>query len=451
MNQRNYKKKYSKYYAAIKYLEGLNNFAGTYQKTNLRAHPNPEMYIERMQDFLDLIGNPEEDFKYIHITGTAGKGSVSSMIHETLVNHGKKSGLFTSPFVVSTIEKIRVGKKYIDPNIFANITEFLKPYIKTMASSGRHGAPSYFEIIFAIALTYFKQQNCEYAVLEVGLGGRYDATNIIKKPLISAITNIGLDHTQILGNTTKKIAYDKSGIIKNGSTFFTTENNPELVSIFKKECKNIGAKFIECKGYTKKLDYEQKNKLLAGSICKHIGLIKNIEDVSTATHLPARFEIVQNKPLIIIDGAHNVSKIKSTVYNLKKYRSEKSKYKKLHLIIAISRDKDWKTMLKAILPNVDTVYATRFSYTGRSCVDPVEILNFSKKYLPAKSLKPYQDSIQAFEKVKRSSSTNDAILVTGSFYLAGEIRALYCPEEQILEQRNSKINAQFVQQKKSNP
>lgn len=424
---------YKRYYTAIHYLENLNNMAGSYQKTNLTAHPHPEMYLERMQDFLDLIGNPEKDFKYIHITGTAGKGSVSSMIHATLTTQGKNSGLFTSPFVTSTIEKIQVGKKYIDPLVFSDIVETLKPHIDSAVLFGRHGLPSYFEIMFAIALIYFKREQCEYVVLEVGLGGRYDATNIIKQPLITTITNIGLDHTQILGSTTKMIAQDKAGIIKKNSHFMTTESDPALLAIFKKECSEVGARYqpLNVNG----LDFMERNCLLAGMICFHLSVIKNANDISLPEIMPARFELVENKPLVIIDGAHNPSKIAATVLNLNKLS-----YRKLSAVIAISADKDWKTILEQLLPLISSLYVTRFSNVNRGCVNPKELLTFARKHLPrSRQLHLLMDPLQAFNTAKKSLSKNDALLVTGSFYLAGEIRGLYCSEERILKMRRSRL------------
>ena len=429
------KDNFPEYYKSISYLEGLSNISDSYQKTNLQSHPHPEIYLERMQDLLDLIGNPEKDFKYIHITGTAGKGSVSKMVHDALVNNTKKSGLFTSPFVTSTIEKIQVGNKYIDPHRLAQISESLKPKIDHMSRYGRHGIPSYFEIIFAIALLNFKKENCEYVVLEVGLGGRYDATNIIKNPLITAITNIDLDHTQVLGKTKEKIAFDKAGIIKKNSTFFTTENNKKLLSIFKKECILIGATYRPCN--TQDLDYRQKNMLLAKSICEQID-IKINGNIEEYASLPARFEVVERKPFVIIDGAHNLSKIQSVISNLKKI-----KYKRLSIIIAISADKDWKEMLKIILPRVDHLFVTRFSVPGRKCVNPRNLLDFSKKIIPEKAIYLYTDPIEAFNEARKKLDTDDALLITGSFYLAGDIRGIYCPEKQILKQRSSKIRLQI--------
>ncbi len=425
------KNKFAGYYRAVRYLESLGNIAGGYQKTALKSHPQPEMYLERMQDFLDLLGNPERGFKYIHITGTAGKGSVANIVHNQLVKARKRVGLFTSPFTVSTIEKIQVGDKYIDPLVFADITEVIKPTIDEMIRSSRHGSPSYFEMMLAIALLYFKKEKCEYVVLEVGLGGRYDATNIIKDPLVTVITNISLDHTQILGSRTSDIAFDKAGIIKKGSQFFTTESDGRILKIFETACLNVGAEFhsIPVAG----LDYDARNRILAGHICECLGIVRSAREISKSPSLPARFEIMEKQPLVIIDGAHNPSKLESTIDNLSKL-----KYNKLLLVIAISADKDWKMMLRMIAPLADRIYITRFNISGRQSVDPDLLLKKTEKFATSScSLYLYSDPVQAFHEARKATSSDGALLVVGSFYLAGEIRSLYCPESKILRKRNS--------------
>ena len=154
---------------------------------------DPSIYIKRMRWFLDLLGNPEKDFKYIHITGTAGKGSVSTMLQDRMVRSGKRTGLFTSPFVTTSIEKIQVDELYIDPVEFADIVDGMKPMIDRAFAECPYGGPSYFERFLAIALVYFRKQKCEWVVLEVGCGGRHDATNVIPAPVVSAITNIDYD------------------------------------------------------------------------------------------------------------------------------------------------------------------------------------------------------------------------------------------------------------------
>lgn len=430
MKQSIHSQKYDKYYAAVRYLETLGNIAGGYQKTNLKSHPQPEMFLERMQDLLDLLGNPEKRFEYVHITGTAGKGSVASLVHMELVKAGKKAGIFTSPFTVSTIEKIQVGSEYIDPLVFADLTEKLKPHIDEAILHGRHGAPSYFEMMFAIALLYFKKEKCDYVVLEVGLGGRYDATNIISKPTITAITNIGLDHTHILGTRRSDIAKDKAGIIKKGSTFFTSEEDLKILRIFESQCEEVGAEYHSLK--VKGLDYDSRNHLLAGSICVSLGIIQYTTDMKEGIKLPARFETVKKRPFVIIDGAHNPSKIGSTVYNLSQL-----KYRNLVLVIAVSADKDWESMVKIIVPNAHQIYVTRFSVPGRQAVDPKLLFQVAKKYADGCSIHLFSDPVQAYKNALKELAPTDLLLVTGSFYLAGDIRSLYCSEEKILENRNS--------------
>ncbi len=432
MKQSIHSQKYAKYYAAVSYLETLGNIAHGYQQTNLKSHPRPRMFLERMQDFLDLLGNPEKGFKYVHITGTAGKGSVASLVQAQLVKAGKKTGIFTSPFTVSTIEKIQVGSKYIDPLVFANLTDKLKPYIDEEILHGRHGEPSYFEMMFAIALLYFKKEKCEYVVLEVGLGGRYDATNIVKNPLITAITNIGLDHTHILGTRRIDIANDKAGIIKKGSTFFTSEEDPKILQIFESQCEEVAAEYHPLK--VKGLDYDSRNRLLAGSICVNLEIIQHVTHMKENITLPARFETVKKRPLVIIDGAHNPSKIESTVYNLGQLQ-----YRNLILVIAVSADKDWKSMMKIIIPRVHRIYVTRFSVPGRQAVDPKLLFQEAKKYADGRSIHLFSDPFQAYKNALKDLAPRDLLLVTGSFYLAGDIRKIYCGEEQILRNRNSHL------------
>lgn len=378
---------FSRYYAAVRYLEGLSNIAG---RDYMQDRKDPSMYVCRMHWFLDLLGNPERGFKYIHITGTAGKGTVAAMIQKNLPN----AGLFTSPFVTTSIEKIQVGDLYVDPHEFVDIVENMKPAIDRAFRECPWGGPSYFERFLAIALVYFQKQQCEWVVLEVGCGGRYDATNIIKNPLITAITNIDYDHTHILGKTLTKIARDKAGIIKKGSRFYTTERRPRLVKIMEEICREQGAEFYHVNGGNREL-------------------VEAMGFEARDVKLPARFEIMQKRPLVIIDGAHNRAKIRYTVEQLKKLT-----FSKLHLVVALAANKD-----RRILDEIpaDAVYPTRFSAADRQCMN----------------LGGYTDPYQALDAALAAAGPNDAVLVTGSFYLAGELRQRWIGEEQILIHRSA--------------
>jgi len=421
---------FDRFHKSVAYIDSLANLPlfAEYMKPGKQSHP--EIYLKRMRYFLGLLGNPERGLKFVHITGTSGKGTVATMAHNSLVVSGKKVGLFTSPFVVCLIEKIQVGRQFISPEEFADLVEKIKPAIDFAYRSGKYGRPSHFEINFAVALLYFKQKKCEWAVLEVGCGGRYDATNIIPAPVLSAITCIDYDHTEILGKTLKKIAYDKAGIIKRGSKFFTTETRPELLSMFEKICQEKQANF-------RKIDpgvAGDSNRALAEALGKALGLSeKSIEKGISETRLAARFEKVSSKPVIILDGAHNRSKISHTNLQLKKER-----YKKLFLVMALAENKDSQEIFKQIVPIADEVFFTRFASKDRKPAPPLRLFKDAGPYLK-KGVRTgiFLDSHDAFAEARLRAGKDDCILVTGSFYLAGELRKLWYPEEKILKNRRS--------------
>lgn len=418
---------FKKYFETVNYLEGLASLP--LQKDYAKDFSDPSIYLKRTQYFLDLIGNPEKGFKYIHITGTAGKGTVSTMVQEILTASGKKAGLFTSPYVTTSIEKIRVGRQYISPDDFVSTVNYLKPFIDKMHMSSL-GRPSYFEIFLAIAFLYFKKMRCDWVVLEVGLGGRYDATNIIKNPVVTAITNIDYDHQNILGRTLEKIANDKAGIIKKGSTFWTAEERPRLRRKFRSICTKVGAVFnalpVQPSG--------DRNANLAAEICRSIGISDNFIDIGIRqTRLPARFEVVQKNPLVVIDGAHNRSKIRNTIS-----RTRNLKFNKLFVVLAISEDKDKEDILREIVPYSDQILFTKFINPYRKSADPKELLKLSKKYLKSGVMpRVFLDPVMALNELLKLGNKKDLILVTGSFFLAHDLRSLWYSEERVLKTRQS--------------
>ncbi len=454
---------FASYHVTVAYLETLiKPFGGS---------KDPGMYLKRMQDFLDLVGNPEKGLKVVHVTGTAGKGSVAGLIQSMLVKNtqGKATkgaarniGLFTSPNVTTNIEKIQVNELYISPADFVAIVEFLKPAIEK-SKSLPFGQPSYFEIIFAIALEYFKRQKSEWVVLEVGLGGRYDATNIVQNPAVTVITNIGYDHMNILGKTLSKIAWDKAGIIKRGSVFFTAEPRPQLRKLFKKICSEVGAKYNTVQVPKEKLP--ESNHLLASTVARHLGVDDiSIQKAIAEFKLPARFELIQKSditngrsPTIIIDGAHNESKIANTVAKTKKIIEENAAQNiqtNVITVVAFSQDKDVRPMLEDLFTVSRHFYITRYDSSLRNAQDPADILAVFNKMCAEEKFKNLNikaevvmDPLEAFEKARVATmntgktSSNPAlekiVLVTGSFYLAGTIRAVFHPEAEILKNRSA--------------
>src|SRR3989344_812254 len=470
---------FERYYQAVRFLEGLGNISP--QKNYMTSHAHPEMYLKRMRYLLKLLGNPEKGQKYIHVTGTAGKGTVANMIYQVLLEWGKTHpallgrpsregrspsplqgegwgevscleegvivggvGLFTSPFSTTTIEKISVNGTYISPDEFAGLVDGIKPALDIMAQKCPYGIASYFEICTALALQYFNVMKCAWVVLEVGCGGRYDSTNVIPAPVVAVITNIGLDHTKILGSTVSKIAYEKAGIIKKGCCVYTAEQRPRLRKIFQHECDTLGAILfcVETSPACPPLegDVSRKtghrsvsiNKALVQMVTADLGISQKIIDTGIAkAKLPCRFEIIQKNPIVILDGAHNELKLASTIENLKSLS-----YKKLYLIIALSEGKQVDQSLNILCKKANYVICTRFQEGGHNrAVPPQKLAQKVKQW--AQRVHSFLDPFRALEYVLSVVKKDDAVLITGSFYLAGDLRKRWVSEEMILAHRTS--------------
>lgn len=419
---------FQKYYEAVSYLDTLHE-----KKVYMQDPEYPKIYLKRTRYFLEMLGNPDEGLKFIHITGTAGKGTVANLIQRELMNsHKGPVGLFTSPFVTTTIEKIQVNDLYIDPLEFADIVESLKPLIQRAKLESPYGSPSKFEVLLAIGLLYFKKMRCQYVVLEVGAGGRYDATNVIKNPLITIITNIDYDHQKAFGKTLRLIAWEKAGIIKPCSSFWTSERRPFLLEVFKVVCEEVGSRFnqIEAIG----LSDEQANIALVMAVSKELGLTEAARDsIYSKLHLPARFETVQTRPWVILDGAHNIRKMKFTAAKLKN-----AKYRKLVLVIGIAKDKNLNEILKSIVPSADHVIFTSFENDLRISTQPEVLASRGLKYKKPEAgsdVVPRAES--ALDHALLLAGPDDLILVTGSFFLAGQLRQRWYPIKSILRRRQS--------------
>ena len=419
------------YREAVAYVESFSNTSLRYNYGKKKR--DPSFYISRTKYFLSLLGNPEARPKFVHVTGTAGKGSVSTMIHKALVMSGKNTGLFTSPYVTTTVDQIKVGEKYISPSDFVRIVSKLKPHIEK-AKNGPWGGPSAFEILLAIALVYFKERKCEWVVLEVGVGGRYDATNVISNVRAAVITNVDYDHTEILGNTLTKIANDKIGILKNGSTFFTTEQRPHLKRIFKLECKKFG---VGCNFIGRQKSSHDYNRELVCTVCSSLGISTQVARVAIeSVKLPCRFEIVQKNPMVILDGAHNRAKIRSTVEKAKQI-----KYEKAFVLTAVaSTNRDQLAVIKPLtfLLRFEKMIITRSGTINRLTHDPQRVLSSVRKYLrKSDKIVIQEDSGWALDELLEKASSRGLILVTGSFFLSGHLRKRFVSEEWILRNLTS--------------
>jgi len=421
-----------KYHQAVDYLESIINLE---QPDYLKKTNGRSLFLKRFEYFLKILGNPQKGLNYIHVGGTSGKGSVATMIQSILTEAGLKTGLFTSPFLTTSIEKIKVDDLLISPAELADLVEKIKPAIDKAYLTSPYGRPSYFEIFTALAFLYFKQKKCDYVVLEVGLGGRFDATNIIPPPKITVINLISYDHMEILGNTLTKIAKEKAGIIKPKTIFFTTDkNNKKVLAIFKKACRKNQAEFNVIG--EPKIDYrlkllgkhQKRNAALAAAVAEKMGIESSkIKSGLAKTKMPCRVEIIQKKPMVILDGAHNVSKMKTTVEIIKDLT-----YQKLYLIIALTKERNGNQIFQDIVSLADYLYITRFQSLHRKCYPPKDLAKMVKGNRP---MEIYLDPQMALKKALSRAKNNDLILVTGSFYLAGELRENWRSEEKILRER----------------
>jgi dihydrofolate synthase / folylpolyglutamate synthase len=447
-----------KYRAAEELLGSLVNlpdpipFFGKSRQSKKRREKR-KFFISRLRFLLKLIGNPDHGLKFIHITGTSGKTSTTFFTAGILQAAGFKVGVFVSPHVTSITERIHLNDKLISAAELTEIIAYLEPFLSICAAKSPYGCPSFFETMLAVAIVYFKKQKCDYAVLEAGIGGMFDATNVIKNNKASVITNVGLDHTDVLGKTREEIARDKAGIIKRGGKFFTAERDPKIYKIFADICHAKKVPFRRINGDYKiiKNDLSGVNFSYAGKNFK-IGLpgdhqvvnavlafetVKNIvgDDLQAMKKgiakifVPCRLEEVSTCPQIILDGAHNVDKMKTTAEFVRQ-----SKYRKLHLIIGLSKNKDVEGILREIIPLADKIYLTRFLHRDRKG-QYLQKMNLIATRLNRNKPLFFIDPHEAMRVARKNAGKNDLILVTGSFFLAGELRGEWFPEEYILEKR----------------
>ena len=424
-----------KYEEAMKYITEVGNFGSNYG-------------LERTYKLLEHLGNPERDLKLIHIAGTNGKGSTTSMITEILMGEGYKVGMYTSPFIEEFEERIQINRNNITKESLAILMDEIKVAVDKVIEAG-YNHPTEFEIITVLMLLYFKKENIDFGVIEVGLGGTLDSTNVIK-PIIQVITSISFDHTNLLGNTLEKIAREKAGIIKRGIPTVIYPQQEEVLRVIKNKCfemdselyiaNNENLKFKNIVNLDKPyqlLKYNNEIDILLPLLGEHqiINLSvamqaievlnnKNIIDISIANIVKSiknvswkgRLEVLSNNPYVVIDGAHNIQGIKTLSRNIKKY----FKYENLYLILGILADKDVEEMIKIITPMAKKVYSvTPNSIRGElaeSLKDEVSKFN--------KNCKAFDKYEEAYLEALNDASEKDLILASGSLYMIGDMRKI---------------------------
>ena len=425
----------------MNYQEALNYIHGTYKF-------GKKIGLTNIRDLLQRLGNPEKQLKIIHIAGTNGKGSVSSFIHGGLSAAGYRVGLFTSPYLETFRERMQINGMKISEDHLIQSTSKVKKTIEEMVKEGKHH-PSEFEVVTAIALDYFHNRSVDYLVFEVGLGGRFDATNAVDHPILSIITNIGYDHTEYLGDTLDKIAYEKAGIIKEKTPAIVYPQAKEAWETIERVAKNKKAPIIPVdfstlvpeesslkeQSFSVTLGktayasirirllgpyqiYNCITALTALDYLKSQGEItyslENIQEGFYNTTWPGRFEILRDKPLTIIDGAHNPQAAKALRETLGKHLSNTS----ITFVIGMLLDKDVLSFLQEIAP-----LGARFILTKPFGPRAAEPKYLEKKLLPyGKPLYLEPAVAKAIDQAFLVNPEGDAIVIVGSLYMIGEAR-----------------------------
>ncbi len=401
--------------------------------------------LERIRALLENVGNPHERLQAVHIGGTNGKGSVAVMIASVLQRAGYRVGLYTSPHLVSYCERIQINGAPIAEDEFAHLADELMPIADAMADK-----PTQFEFMTALAFLYFARQKIDIAVIEVGLGGRFDATNVIT-PLVSVLTNVALDHTDLLGETLEQIAWEKAGIAKQNVPLVTGERKPNTLEIIARECAAVGAPLICARERARRLDFSWEYqefaiealdpsplisplplrvnlRLLGGYQRENLNVALEALEVLCQTleispealvagleraSWPGRFEVVQREPYIILDGAHNPQAARALREDLRRYR-QRYTIRKSALVFGVLRDKAYPAMAEILFPEFDEIVFVKPD--SPRALDPYALLPWAPGAKICDTLPEGLDGARA---------TGAALIcVTGSLYLVGAVKRL---------------------------
>ncbi|MFA6010694.1 MAG: folylpolyglutamate synthase/dihydrofolate synthase family protein [Desulfobacteraceae bacterium] len=398
--------------------------------------------LSTMERILEKLGNPHKDFISIHVAGTNGKGSVASTLSHILHQSGYKTGLYTSPHLVSFNERIMVDSEEVSNE------DVIESYRAVEAANTGERSATFFEISTAMAFYLFRKRKVEYAVIETGMGGRLDATNIIS-PALSIITNISLEHKSYLGSTLSDIAYEKAGIIKAGAPVITAVDQDKVISVIKKTAQEKSAPL-----YVYRQDFKVRRKKQEGSFTyygikntwqdmqvelkgKHqvdngalaLAACEVLKNVATkisertirmglkATLWPGRLEVVSQNPLTMVDGAHNLM----SIHKLSDYLEESHPDKKITLVTGVLDDKSYSAMFNRILPLCSSVILTQ-AKTERA-IEPEKLFQVAKDLCNDVTI--INDIPKAIRHAESKTAVNDMICISGSLYVVGEAKAFF--------------------------
>lgn len=417
------------YEVAIKKIHSLNKFG-------------MKLGLGRIQKLLSLLSDPQDKLKCIHVAGTNGKGSTCNMLSSILTNAGYKTGLFISPYVIDFRERMQINNEMISKADVVNLVKTIMPVVEKMAIDKEQVTE--FEFITAMAFKYFLDNNCDIVILEVGLGGRYDSTNVIKNPLACVITSVSYDHMDILGDTLEKIAFEKCGIIKNKvDTILYKDQAREVIDTVKKVCAKRDSRLIladdsKIKISNEEIDYTyvkyknlyMKIPLVGVHQVKNVSVVletvynlkdkgfkiydENIINGIENTKFPARIELLNKKPIIILDGSHNPSGVMA----LSKFIKLHIKNKKIIGIVGMLKDKDVNSSLR----NIDKLFSMIITVTinNERTMKSDDLKNIVANYCD--NVYSISNINDALDYAYNQMDDDTAIIIFGSLYLAANAR-----------------------------
>jgi len=406
--------------------------------------------LDRIRAFLSELGDPHLAYPTIHVGGTSGKGSTATMIAAALRAAGRKTGLHTKPHLRSMTERARIDGAAIAPDRFAAVLDAMTPAIER--TTARFGRPTYYETLLALAFLYFAQERVDVAVIEVGLGGRLDGTNVVE-PQVAAITSVGFDHTDVLGDTIEEIALEKAGIAKAGVPLVVAAVPPAASAVIERYAAEVGAPVVrvaesvrvrageserfgeqvlhvECArgAFSLRLGvlgvFQRANAATAVAVLDQLGaaLRPSLEAIARGfaqLTIPGRMELVSRNPVVVFDIAHNAEKAESLVASLR----ESFPGRRVHYVVAIGESKDALRIVEALASLPSTFTFTSFEARGRRAIAPERLAAM------AQSLRTWgravRDPIEAVTVARRTAEIDDVVVVTGSTFVVAGLREWY--------------------------
>jgi dihydrofolate synthase/folylpolyglutamate synthase len=417
---------------------------GTLNETASRREP---YRLDRMRTFLRELGDPQEQYPTLHVGGTSGKGSTSTMLASVLTASNRRTGLHTKPHLRSMTERARIDGAAVPEERFGELLTEMMPAIESVTQ--QYSRPSYYETLLALAFVYFASERVDAAVIEVGVGGKLDGTNVLRRPRVSVITNVGLDHTDILGETLEEIAADKAGIARAGVPLVSAVDHAGARAVIEAHCRHTGAPFIsvldiahieaqESSRYMQAFSvttprrtynvtlpvlgtFQQRNAATAIVALEQLDddLRPSPEQVERGLerfNLAGRMEYFPSHPGVLFDVAHNPDKAAHLAGSLKSAFEDR----RFTFVIAVGESKDANEILHAFVELPARYIFTSFQTQGRSATKPQRLLSMAESL--GMSGRAILDPVEALSVARRNSAADDIVVVTGSTFIVAELR-----------------------------